>query len=229
MGRPAASPAPPASPVPAVPRRRHVSFAAISLCVALSPSAGAQVAPGSPAGVGSPVAPGVRADAGRPGVGEPVAGPDAAPDAAPLSGPRARKKAVTEGAWYLFFVTAGALAGLVAVIWLFGFYKRQFLDDDPPGAELFDARTRAEIERHRKEVQAEAARAKAEAERDGADQNGAEKSDANPTPNQTSDGTTHDDARDTLDEQTAAAPDPAVRPDTAVRPEPAGRDDRPPA
>ena len=191
----------------AVSRRRRFAFAAGLLCAALAPAAAGQIAPADPAGVGSPVASGGRVGAGEPGEANPS-----------IDEPRDRKRAVTEGAWYLFLVTAGALAALMAVIWLFGFYKRQFLADETLDGELFDAQTRAEIERHRKEVQAEAARARAEPDGDGAV--GEEAADADATPPNAADATPRAD----LAAQTAPAPDPAVQPKPG-----SGLDDRPPA
>ncbi len=101
--------------------------------------------------------------------GEADAGSDAP---APRASPRDRKKRITETAWHLFFVTAGGLFALVVIVWGFGWYKRTFLEEDPLQAELFDAATRAEIERHRKETQAarEAAKQAADAETTGAEQ-----------------------------------------------------------
>ena len=133
---------------------------------------------------------------------EPVVDPPAAtaaevddgPAAAAPLPPRERKKAMTETLWYLFFVTAGALFALVAIVWGFGWYKRTFLEESPLQAELFDAAARAEIERHRKEVQAEQEAAKRAADADGSSN---------------ADGS----RRETLAEQTAAPPDPAVQRD----------------
>ncbi|NNJ27708.1 hypothetical protein LzC2_38160 [Planctomycetes bacterium LzC2] len=126
--------------------------------------------------------------------------------AGPTTGPasaRDRKKAVTETAYYLFFVTAGVLLALVGAVWGVGWYKRSFLEESPLQSELFDAATRAEIERHRKELQAEKEAAKRAAEGDTvhADQKTVPSSGMDESP------------RETLSEQTAAPPDPAVQRD----------------
>ena len=198
-------------PRPAAPARRSLPLAAAAVflfAATLAATAAGQAAPGSPAGAGGgPVAPAV---------------PGAEPDldvTAPADRdrrPRATKRAVAEGAWYLFFVTAGALAALLAVAWMFGFYKRQFLEDDGPASgELFDARARAEIERHRREVQAER-----EAERD-AEAEAGEADDAEPPAPPPGPVETETDPNADLAAQTDAAPDPAVQPD------PPAPDDRP--
>ena len=130
---------------PPLGRRRPLLTLACAWCAAAAAAVG-QVAPGVPAG-SEPVAPAAEVDA---------AGGDLDVTAPAVRAPRAKKKAIAEGAWYLFFVTAGALIALLGVAWGFGYYKRQFLSDDGPlSGELFDARAQAEIERHRREVQAE--------------------------------------------------------------------------
>ena len=122
--------------------------------------------------------------------------PVPAPRRAEPRGPRERRRELTEIGWYLFFVTAGALAALVAAAWGVGWFRRSFLQDESPlQTELFDAAARAEIERHRREVQAEKEAAKREG--GGGDPGGGE-------PGET--------AGETLAEQTAPPPDPAVQP-----------------
>ena len=128
--------------------------------------------------------------------GESVVDPGFGPPAAPV-GPRNRRKAITETAWYLFFVTVGALALLMAVAWGVGWYKRSFLEESPLQTELFDAAARAEIEKHRKEVQAEQEAAKRAAA--GAPDSAPASADETP--------------RETLADQTAPPPDPAVQRD----------------
>ena len=132
-----------------------------------------------------------------------VADPGFGAPAAPV-GPRNRRKAITETAWYLFFVTAGALALLMAVAWGVGWYKRSFLEESPLQTELFDAAARAEIEKHRKEVQAEQEAAKRAA--------GADDAAGEPSPD-SAPGPANESPRETLAEQTAPPPDPAVQRD----------------
>ncbi|QDT15536.1 G protein-coupled receptor family protein [Alienimonas californiensis] len=124
--------------------------------------------------------------------------------------PVVRRREMTETLWYMFFVTAGVLFALVAIVWGLGWYKRAFLEEDELQAELFDAATRAEIERHRKQVQAEqeAAKRAAETETTGADRD--------TLPDRSPSGAAES-PRDTLAEQTAAPPDPAVQRDADAR------------
>ena len=197
-------------PRPAAPARRSLPLAAAAVflfAATLAATAAGQAAPGPPAGAGGgPVAPAVSG-------AEPDL--DVTAPADRDRRPRATKRAVAEGAWYLFFVTAGALAALLAVAWMFGFYKRQFLEDGGPASgELFDARARAEIERHRREVQAERAAERAAEE----DAEPGEDEPAAPAPGPVE---TETDPNADLAAQTAA-PDPAVQAPPAD-----GDDDRP--
>ena len=146
----------------------------------------------------------------------PAAGAELDVTAPAERGPRNRRRQITEGAWYLFFVTGGALAALLVVAWLFGYYKRQFLEDSPLAGELFDARARAEIERHRREVQAE--RAAEREPREATEQGGEPPAGADgPTgpphdaPSGGDPAETETDARSALAARTDAAPDPAAR------------------
>ncbi|MFH5805179.1 hypothetical protein [Alienimonas sp. DA493] len=122
---------------------------------------------------------------------------------------RDRRRAMTETLWYMFFVTAGVLLGLVVIVWGLGWYKRAFLEEDPLQGELFDAAARAEIERHRKEVQAEHEAAKRAAETESTDADRDALPDGPPAADES--------PRETLSEQTAAPPDPAVQPDADAR------------
>ena len=194
MGSPPSDRLPaPVPPVSARPARRFALAATLTVAAAFvtaPPIAAAQVTPAAPVGA---------ADGGvAPGA---VDGVPVAPRDRPRT-PGQRRRELTEISWYLFFVTAGALALLVVAAWGFGWYKRSFLADESPlEKELFDATARAEIERHRREVEAE----RAAAEAAGEDEEG-----------ETDDGET---PAETLAEQTAPAPDPAAQPAPA--------DDRP--
>ena len=150
------------------------------------------------------------------------AGPAAVEGPATPAGPRANEKAIAETAWYLFFVTAAALFGMVGLVWGIGWYKRTFLEDDPLQTELFDAATRAEIERHRKEVQAEQEAAKRAAE---ADTLAVGHETLPNDPDYEPDAGGPDAPGDLLAEQTAAPPDPAVQPDPVAQPESVPRRD----
>ena len=99
------------------------------------------------------------------------AGVNPVPDSA---GTRAKRKEATAAAWWLFLATAGGLIVLVLGVWLVGWAVRRGAAEGELQTELFDARAKAEIERHRREMQQEkeaAARA-ADGIRDAPDDDG---------------------------------------------------------
>ena len=159
---------PGARPLGAYPAGAWLLLGAAALLCPAAPAVG-QLAVGQLTDPGGDTGIGGAAEAGGYGDGfaddgladnEFAAEADAVADPGATLSPRRRRQQATAAAWWLFFATAGGLLALVLGVWLVGWAVRRGTAETELQTELFDARAKAEIERHRREVQAEKEAAK---------------------------------------------------------------------